>query len=64
MNNQKNITMIQNLTVEFRAKILKRHLVLPFLRRSVRFSNFPVESQVQLKITTMSLESGMLITNV
>lgn len=30
MNNQKNMTMIQNLTVEFRAKILKRHLVLPF----------------------------------
>lgn len=30
MNNQKNIMMIQNLTVKFRAKILKRHLVLPF----------------------------------
>lgn len=57
MNNQKNIMMIQNLTVEFQFSIA-------FLRRSVRFSNFPVESQVQLKITTMSLESGMLITNV
>ena len=30
MNNQKNMMMIQNLIEEFRAKILKRHLVLPF----------------------------------
>lgn len=30
MNNQKNMMMIQNLIEEFLAKIIKRHLVLPF----------------------------------
>ena len=30
MKYQKNIMIIQNLIEEFRAKILKRHLVLPF----------------------------------